>query len=137
MDHLATFAHVPLDQLTTLEVSRAVPPSAVMPFHPTQREGNQPRQTSKVHSMCHSQPIPNDIYQAILEKGKALIKLNLDWWEIDEERLARLIKTLVGLEELTVRLNFPLFRLVSGRREIILVGGVLPEPDSHFTCRSP
>ena len=121
MDHLASFAHVPFDQLTTLEVSRAVPPSAAMPFHPHQREGDQPRQIPKVHDLCHSQPIPDDIYQAILDKGKGLTKLNLDWWEIDEERLTRLIKTLIGLEELTVRLNFPLFRLVSAIDETQIV----------------
>jgi hypothetical protein len=112
MDHLASFAHVPFEQLTSLRVTRAVPLSAAMPFLPAQREGDQPRQIPKVHDLCDSQPIPDDIYQAILDKGKALTKLILDWWHIDEERLARLIKTLIGLEELTVRLDFPLFRMV-------------------------
>ena len=86
-----------------------------MPFLPALKNPDTSIQIPKVNDLCRSQPIPEEIYQAILDKGNALTTLNLDWWEIDEERLTKLVKTLPELEELTVRLDFPMYRLVSGR----------------------
>jgi hypothetical protein len=105
--------HIPIENLRSLEITRSVPIAAAMPFLPSIKEGDAPVQIPKVNDLCRSQPIPEEIFQAILDKGKRLARLNLDWWEIDEERLAKLVKTLTGLEELTVRLDFPMFRLVS------------------------
>jgi len=98
-----------------LEITRSIPVAAAMPFLPALKNTDTSIQIPKVNDLCRSQPIPEETYQAILDKGNALTTLNLDWWEIDEERLTKLVKTLPELEELTVRLDFPMYRLVSGR----------------------
>lgn len=84
-----------------------------MPYLPTSDQASVSFQIPKVNDLSRSQQVPDDLFQAILDKGGNLTKLNLDWWEIDEERLVKLVKTLIGLEELTVRLDIPMFRLVS------------------------
>lgn len=112
MDHLESMTKIPLERLRTFRVARRLPAMVSMPFSP-------PPRAAEVYTPPDENPysvvgpIPFEVFNALVQQGRSLERLDLTWWEIDEERLGVLLKALSNLEETSLRLSCSIEKLVS------------------------
>jgi len=58
-------------------------------------------------------PIPEALFDALLEDGIGLRVLEVDWWEVSSDQVSKIAKTLVNLEKFKFELDAPFSKLVS------------------------
>ncbi|WVW82451.1 hypothetical protein I302_104461 [Kwoniella bestiolae CBS 10118] len=108
LDHLDSIHHVPIAQLRHFAIRRNIHPINLLPFPPAD---------APTIATCRSdmalQPIPSVLVQAIIDNGHQLERLSLDWWEVDQEGFAAIMKNCTTLKTLEVALSAPISQVLN------------------------
>jgi hypothetical protein len=110
-----------MKQLETFKVTRRISLQAHLSILPIPPIAGKTFVLPEIHPLCDTQSMPDELFQVIIAEGKIIKRLDLDWWQIDEERLGKLIKGMAGIEELSVRVDFPFPRLVSAGKQSVCI----------------
>jgi hypothetical protein len=68
-----------------------------------------------IDETCALRPIPSDLVDTLIQGGKRLKTLEIDWWEISVEDWTKIAKVCVGIERLKLTLDASFTKLVSRR----------------------
>ena len=106
LQHLQSIHRVPFAQLSTFELRRIFHPLALLPFPPPSVLVPAPQDTHRCEAL------PTDLLEVLCRHGDHLSTLCLTWWEMHEEQLLRLLKTIPSVRHLEITIGISMQRLV-------------------------
>ncbi|WWD09552.1 hypothetical protein V865_007679 [Kwoniella europaea PYCC6329] len=108
LDHLESIHHVPIPQLKHLAIRRSIHPTNLLPFPPPNALTYPPCRPDMA-----LQAIPDTLFNAIVDKGKQLRSLCLNWWEITQGEFTTVMSNCTELKTLEIALAAPLTQVLN------------------------